>query len=91
MTFTSLTANLGRSKPTTAPCACPDCQCAGYAGIKAAPLSKSQQRVRDLEDRLREIGKVMDWGVMKRPAPALTKEAHDVIRRLCGGLRDIQT
>ena len=85
-TWTSITANLGRSKPTTVPCNFPACQFAGYAEIKAVPLSESEQRVRYLEDRLRNIARVMDWEPLKRPAPFETQEAHRIIRGLCGGI-----
>ncbi len=47
---------------------------------------KAEKRVLQLEDRLREIGKVMEWDAMKRPAPALTQEARKLIRGLCGGI-----
>lgn len=49
-------------------------------------LLDDEERVRHLESRLRAIAKVMEWDAMKRPAPAITHEAHRVIRVLCGGI-----
>ena len=54
--------------------------------IVPAQLAVAEERVLHLGGRLRAIEKVMRWDAMNRPAPAITQEAHRVIRVLCGGI-----